>query len=446
MSRDFSRDDVLRLAPDAGSAKSGQELAQLRKWAGLGGDEVAIWGECQGSGSKPYQVQIELAEPAFKCSCPSRKFPCKHGIGLLLLYATSRASFAQADRPAWVQEWLAARESRAAKAAEKQQREPTPRDTAAQAKRREKRIDRARVGLADLSIWMHDMVRGGIGAVSGKGFDYFDSQARRMVDAQAPGVARLIRQLGSLASRGSGWQRPFVEQMSLIHLLVRACQRIDDLPEKLRADVESAIGLPTATEDLNDLPATADDWQVIAQEVELEDRLRVQRTWLYGVNTNLPAMVLQFAHGTTAFEATLPVGMVMHGELVFFPGNGPRAIVRSSQPAVQSLSSLVGCPSCEALLERFSESLANFPWLERLCLPLNRVTPAKIDDQWLVLDSSGGALPIQMRDDAGFTLLAIAGGDPVDVAAEYDGAALRPLSVVADGRWFSLASHVSEAA
>jgi len=44
-----------------------------------------MWGESQASGSKPYQVSIVLGGPAFKCTCPSRKFPCKHGIGLMLL-------------------------------------------------------------------------------------------------------------------------------------------------------------------------------------------------------------------------------------------------------------------------------------------------------------------------------------------------------------------------
>jgi len=70
----------------------------------LAGDDAVIWGECQGSGAKPYQVQIALAEPAFKCSCPSRKFPCKHGLGLLLIYATSPISVIASERPAWVSE------------------------------------------------------------------------------------------------------------------------------------------------------------------------------------------------------------------------------------------------------------------------------------------------------------------------------------------------------
>jgi hypothetical protein len=446
MARVFSRDDVLRLAPDGSSAKSGQELAQARKWVTLGGDDQAIWGQCQGSGAKPYQVQIELAEPAFKCSCPSRKFPCKHGVGLLLIYATSPASIVKAERPGWVSEWLASREARAAKAAEKKTQEPQAPDPAAQAKRREKRIERIRTGIGELSEWIRDFVRAGIEAAPRKGFEFFDGQARRMIDAQAPGMARLIRHLGSLAARGAGWQRPFMEQLGLLHLLVRATERLDDLPRPMRADIESVLGLTTSSDELDALPSTADRWQVIAQEHELEDRLRVQRTWLYGVNNKRAAMVLQFAHGTAAFDAVLSPGTQFDGQLVFFPGSGPRANVRGVLSAVVPLQSLDGCASFEDMLDRYSRAVADLPWLERLCLPLGRITPTRIESSWWAIDSDGAALPVRAHEHFGFVLLAASGGKPVDIAAEFDGQMLRPLSVIEDGRWISLASQLAEAA
>jgi hypothetical protein len=86
MPLNLSADELLRLAPDTASVKAAKGLVIPTKWPRLGYDEAAIWGECQGSGSKPYQTQIDLSEPAFRCSCPSRKFPCKHGLALGLLY------------------------------------------------------------------------------------------------------------------------------------------------------------------------------------------------------------------------------------------------------------------------------------------------------------------------------------------------------------------------
>jgi hypothetical protein len=59
MISNFTTDQVLALAPDAGSAKAGKDLATPRKWVSLGRDERAAWGECQGSGAEPYRTQID---------------------------------------------------------------------------------------------------------------------------------------------------------------------------------------------------------------------------------------------------------------------------------------------------------------------------------------------------------------------------------------------------
>src|SRR5688572_4227959 len=141
----WSSERVAALAPDPASASAGQALANERKWASLGRSDRAIWGLCQGSGKQPYQARVDLSEPAFKCSCPSRKFPCKHGLGLLLLFAKDARVFPTGDEPGWVADWLADRVDRAAKkteqaatAAEK------PVDLESQAKRAAQREVRVR--------------------------------------------------------------------------------------------------------------------------------------------------------------------------------------------------------------------------------------------------------------------------------------------------------------
>jgi hypothetical protein len=60
----WTAEQILKLAPDAASAKAAQGLLAPKKWTSLGVNETAIWGACQGSGSNPYQTQIDLAEPA----------------------------------------------------------------------------------------------------------------------------------------------------------------------------------------------------------------------------------------------------------------------------------------------------------------------------------------------------------------------------------------------
>ena len=91
----ISAESVLALAPDAASAKAANGLTKPGQWPLLGANEAAVWGECQGSSR--YQTQVDLSGPSFRCSCPSRKFPCKHGLALLLLWAKSPALFQTDD-------------------------------------------------------------------------------------------------------------------------------------------------------------------------------------------------------------------------------------------------------------------------------------------------------------------------------------------------------------
>src|ERR1700750_2486688 len=131
---DLTLEQVLALAPDSSAAAAGRRLASARAWATRASNEAAIWGECQGSAL--YQVRVDRADLAAKCTCPSRKLPCKHTLGLLMLAATSPAKLAGTDAPEWVSEWLMRRAGAAAKKESKRQEAAeSPPDPEAQAKR-----------------------------------------------------------------------------------------------------------------------------------------------------------------------------------------------------------------------------------------------------------------------------------------------------------------------
>src|SRR4051812_40625688 len=114
----WTTEQVLAMAPDAGSARSATGLASPRQWLRLGRSEGAAWGAGQGSARQAYQTEIDPGEPAFRCSCPSRKLPCKHGLGLLLLLLRQPDSFVEGPTPDRVTEWLASRVERARRLAE----------------------------------------------------------------------------------------------------------------------------------------------------------------------------------------------------------------------------------------------------------------------------------------------------------------------------------------
>src|SRR4051794_8201433 len=152
--------EVEALAPDAASVAAARKLARPAPWSETGHDERSVWGLCRGSGARPYQVQVDFDGPAFNCSCPSRKLPCKHALALLLLRAGGR--MAAGTPPEWVGEWRAGREKRAARP----RREPgeAPRDPEAAARRAAEREARVAAGVEDLRRWLRDAVRGGLAA------------------------------------------------------------------------------------------------------------------------------------------------------------------------------------------------------------------------------------------------------------------------------------------
>ena len=107
MSLTFER--IEALAPDQASLAAARKLLKPSYWPTLAQGEGLVWGECQGSGATPYRVVINEADAGYKCTCPSRKFPCKHALALMWMRADRSAAFAAATVPDWVKDRLSRR-------------------------------------------------------------------------------------------------------------------------------------------------------------------------------------------------------------------------------------------------------------------------------------------------------------------------------------------------
>jgi hypothetical protein len=438
---DWSVEKVLALAPDPGSASAGQGLASLRKWAGLGASERAIWGLCQGSGKDPYQARVDLSEPAFKCSCPSRKFPCKHGLGLLLLFASERASFKASSEPGWVSEWLESRGERAVKKVEKARAAAeAPVDIEAQAKRAAVREERVQRGVAECRTWLDDLIRRGLAAAQSDANAECERVAARMVDAQAPGLAGLVRRIPQVMASGAsgdGWEVRTLEVLGRLQLLLVAAGRVGALPASLAGDVRVALGYNQPKDEVLAGTGTIDRWTVLGQAFEEEDRLTVRRTWLHGVRSNCSALVVDFAVGNQPMETSLVPGMAFEGEVVFYPSGSPlRALVKSRGESVRAESPCAsdGRHTIAAGLERFARALNGNPWLMRWPLVLPRARVVRAGAQWLIQQGEE-VLPLSARFQRGINLwrlLAASGGREVTIAAEWDGESAEPVGVFID--------------
>ena len=441
----YSVEQIVALAPDAASAKAGRSLATASKWQNVGQDERAVWGECQGSGAKPYQTVIDLSEPAFKCSCPSRKFPCKHGLGLFLLVANQPGNTATTTPPDWAAEWLTKREQQAqrkSEAAEKAAEEPDEatlaRRAAQKAKRSLGREAKVVAGLKELELWLRDLLRHGLAAAQTRPIDYWEQMAARLIDAQAPGAARRVRDLAPTRRSGEGWTELLLGQLSSLFLLIKAFERIETLSPATQADVRTAIGWTIKEDELPAENLVRDEWLVLGQRTTGEEGLRVRRTWLWGQNSAKGALILEFAAAGQHLTLDLLPGTRVEAELVFYPSNYPlRAAVRTRFNTTRSLNEMPGYPASDQLLAAYASVLALNPWLEAIPAPLRTVIPVRRGTEWFARDNNGRLLSLK-RGSSAWKLIALSGGSPITIFGEWNGRSLLPLSVYADGRHVDL--------
>jgi SWIM zinc finger len=430
----WSADQVLSLAPDPSAQRAARALAGDRAWseAGLSVDGVppTVWGLCQGSGAQPYETCVDLTEPAYRCSCPSRKFPCKHTLALLLRWASGAVP--EAPAPRWVREWQASRAERVSRALAKEGQarnggEGTGR--AAGEKAAVRRAGRIATGLAELDRWLADQIRGGLAGAARLGYAHWDMMAARLVDAQAPGAARLVRNLGDYV----GDPERLLAELGLLRLLAAGFARLDDLPPELAATVRLRAGMPVAAEEVLAGPAVRDRWQVLGVRDEPERDLMVRRVWLRGARSGRAALVLSFAGPGQVFVTDLVLGTELDADLAFYPDRLRVQIARRHAPAAP-VTAVAGRPVPAAMRE-YALALAADPWLERWPMVLSEVVPARIGatagarERWCVGAPDGPAVPLDPAVGAPWRLVAASGGRPVTVAGEWTATGLRPLSV-----------------
>ncbi|MGR6916499.1 SWIM zinc finger family protein [[Actinomadura] parvosata] len=520
MTERWSRDQVLALAPDASSQKAAQGAAAAGKWALRGRTGTVLYGECKGSGAKPYLAAVDLTEPAYRCSCPSRKFPCKHALGLLLLWSADGVP-EQPAAPQWVTEWLDGRAEHAAKSAARIEAARLEAARLEAARAETARLDAARLdaahaeaaragparaeaaaadgdtadtaggagsgagvggthldsapgavgsgpgaapatgtgfgagaeagrpggdreagagaevragtpgglagrvesvrhqrvaaGLAELERWLADQVRQGL---AGAQEHDWGGLAKRLIDAQAPGVAGLVSRLARVRAE-EGWPGRLLEEYALVNLLAIAYRRRAALPDALARSVLIRVGFPVTREEVLAGPPVRDHWDVLGRRDEVQDRLTARRVWLRGRRTGRPALVLSFAPQGQPLDASLVTGMTIDADLTYYPGAAPlRALVAARHDTVASAGVPPGKSPGEAL-DEVAGALAEDPWTESWPLVLTGVVPGR---------TSLGGLPLHPRAHDPWRLIAVSGGHPVTVAAEWTPQGLRPLT------------------
>lgn len=423
----LTRDKIEALAPDKSSLDAAHKLVKPAGWPLLAGDaqKTLVWGECQGSGAIPYRVNVSLADVGYKCSCPSRKFPCKHVLAILLINIDHPVRFTQAEPPDWVRDWLARRRkttsaaprsttdrpanpetSPLAEPAKPTQTGPPPDPAKLEAQRKRQREAReAKIadGLDELDQWLKDQLKAGLGDFAQASADRCRTAARRLADAQAPGLASFIDQIpGDLMKLRPEQRADFiVEQLGLAHLMAQAYRKQADLPEALRQDIRRAIGWSLKRDEVladPSAPRSPGRWVVVGTRSILQaDALRRIETWLMrtdGEEAGRFASLIDFvpaSMGNTG--STFYTGEEIDAQIAFYPSAMPlRAVLAEHKPAGTKAKPLRQKRSLTGALDHWDDVLAAQPFAHEWPLGMTNVFIVPARDGLAIGDQNGGAI------------------------------------------------------
>ncbi|QFZ16140.1 SWIM zinc finger family protein [Saccharothrix syringae] len=413
---------VLELAPDSGVASAATRLAGSSGWQGTGRDDTALWGLCKGSGKNPYQVCVDLGDRAAKCSCPSRKFPCKHAIALQL--RDVREPLPAGEPPDWVAQWLTRRRERAAPAAP----DDSPEAGARRARAREKtalaRREAVRAGVAALSDWLADVAGAGIAGLPARDAAWWRAIGARMVDAQARGLASAVEEVRDLvAAGGPAWAHDTADRLGGLHLLVRLAEA-----PGFADVVRPRLGFPVPEEEVRARPGWSDHW-VPLLALETDDGLvRTARQWVWG-RTRGWVVAVRHAGGGARPGLPLAHGVQVQGVLHPYPGAPPHRVA-VGEVLEQPAGPVPAPASWRTALAALEDVLRADPW-QRLH-PLGCAAVRPTADTRALVDAEGRGVPV--RDDLGLErALALTGGAPFDAWGLWNGRELRLGAVARPG-------------
>jgi hypothetical protein len=275
-------------------------------------------------------------------------------------------------------------------------------------------------GLSELELWLGDQIRGGLAA---SGPEAWSAMARRLVDAQAPGAAALVARLSRLPASGARPERLLAEY-SLLRLLAVAYRRRAHLPPTLARTVLTRVGFPVARAEVLASAPVRDHWRVVGARVEEEDRVTARRVWLRGRDSGRAALLLAYAGPGRPLPDAPAVGACLEAGLCFYPGAAPlRALMPDADPSQEAPSGAGGggpVPAGTSVEEALSEvgaALAADPWTDAWPVVVTCTVP----------ELGGLGYHWAFRDP--WRLIAVSGGRPVTVAAEWTPYGVRPLTV-----------------
>ena len=470
-------EQVFALAPKPSSVALALPLAIPARWAITGCDDRALWGRFSGASAEPYDIVVDHVGVGFRCSCPSRAVPCKHALGLLVLWVNGHV--AAGSPPGQAAAWIASRVLATTPAApapvanvgptdigvaDVGATDVVPTDVAStdvgstdgapepggqsaispplppeRGTGRDERVARMHAGLVEFDRWICDRIRTGLADPSLAHYATWDAVAARLIDAQVGGLANRLRRLGGTVGTDLHWHQHVLAELGLLHLLVHAGLNLRSLPPALADSVAATVGWQVRQADvLGGVPDTA-HWQVLGRSDVREDRIEVRRFWMRNSADQRWAMLLSFAAYGQSLDTSLHVGSTVHADLYRYPGAlGLRALIGLRHSKAVPIDNPIQGGSIAQACAHVGNALAAEPWIERYpVVVVAAPTRSSGHGAGWVLSDHTGSLPI-VRGVAMEQLLACSGGAPSTVSCEWTPAGLVPLTIFMGSRCVDL--------
>jgi hypothetical protein len=346
-------------APNAGAIKNARGVVLKRKLVGLfhSPDGTLLFGDCKGSGAENYRPSADFADPAkpvFRCTCPSRQFPCKHS--LALLYARAQgAKFVEKDVPAEISE----KRSKIQQRTEKKKVEadkPHKVNTSALKKKIQTQLE----GINLLESLVNDLVRAGLGTLNAKSARQVEEQAKQLGNAYLPGAQNALHALTGLFYRSqissedelkvSERERVYsaaLDQLNRLHSLCKQGRkylnhRLEDpeLKPETETDIAAWLGHAWQLRELKDAGLVQTKVELLQLAFNSHDDWTRREFVETGVWLNLQTGAVQLTRNYRPYHAAKFIReddscfhVVVCPELCVYPGNlNPRIRWEAMEP------------------------------------------------------------------------------------------------------------------
>mgnify|MGYP002621279376 CR=1 FL=1 len=414
---------VEQMAVNDSAFSNGRKLAEKGSFSNLKKtqDGKFHWGLCKGSGKTPYETSVDTSDetkmPVCRCSCPSRQFPCKHGIALMLLMADG-AEFTEDTLPEELAEKKAKAEEREMKKAAKADK--PKKKTAASAKAAEKKAEKQLEGLLMARKMVDELMTAGLATLSGTSREKLTDLATELYNYGLPGPQLIFNRIAEsmeILEDGDEEEKRDAYANAIRHLikLNTIIKKGTVFLEKKRADSEFGGGDDALFEELGGIwkldeleriNSLKENARLIELSFEIvDDKVKgesIEKSWCVDLDTKEICVVVNMVpkkarakmkSSDSCFE------MILVPKMYKYPGTSRvRWDSFSTRPVTdEDRLALAGCAeeSFSAAEKKFKNHIKNTLHEKELAmiLPLSKI--GKVGDGLFIDDGKGGRIQIE---------------------------------------------------